>query len=185
MSSPFPGFVGPSYQLANQYATIERTVNWHLVANEAAAEESKFRLGLEPAPGNQPFGTLPVPAPFNQPNRGLLELRGVAYGVNGTVVFSIDSAGTYTNIGAVFSDGKPCSMVANGNGQIFIASAGQGYVIQTGGGAGSLVGPVCAASYATFQDGYIIVITPNSNQFQIAATTTRPWEMPRSGARRT
>lgn len=177
MSVPFAGFVGPSYQLADRYAAIERTVNWHLAANEAAGEESKFRMALEPAPGNQAFGTLPVPDPFNQPNRGMLELRGKAYGVNGTIVFSIDSAGSYTKIGTVISDGKPCSMVANGTGQIFIASAGNGYVIPHGGGAGSLV-PAGAgflgASYATFQDGYIIVITPGSNQFQISGDDNTP-----------
>jgi hypothetical protein len=182
MSQIFGGFVGPSYQSADRYATVERTVNWHLAANEAPGEESKFRLALEPAPGNQPFGTLPVPAPFNQPNRGLLELRGRAFGVNGTKVFEITSTGDYILIGSVANDGKPCSMVANGTGQIFIASATHGYVIPKGALPGSLVevpvdalnGPFFGASYATFQDGYIIVITPNSNQFQISGDDNTP-----------
>ena len=172
MSQPFPGFIGPSYQLANRYAAIERTVNWYVVANEAP-EEGKFHLGFEPSPGNQMFCFLPVPPPFNQPCRGLLELRGKAYGVNGTVVFSIDANGNYTNLGAVASDGKPVSMVANGNGQIFIASAGQGYVI-----AGSAVFPAGAgflgAADSTFQDGYIIVVTPGTNQFQISGSQDVP-----------
>ena len=174
---PFPGFVGPSYQLADRMATVERSVNWHLVANEAAGEESKFKLAFDPSPGNQAFGELPVPATFNNPCRGLLENRGVAYGVNGEVVFSIDSAGAYTNIGVVGNDAKPVSMVANGNGQIFIASAGSGYVIPAGGGAGSLVtagAGFLGASYATFQDGYIIVVTPNSNQYQISGDDDTP-----------
>jgi hypothetical protein len=173
----FAGFVGPSYQLANRYAAIEKTSNWHVVANEAAGEEGKFKLSFEPTPGNQAFSQLPVPAPFNQPNRYLLELRGVAYGVNGTVVFSIDANGHYTNIGAVPNDGLPCSMVANGNGQIFIASAGQGFVIPKNGGAGSLIAAgdgFLGASYATFQDGYVIVVTPNSNGIQISGSQDVP-----------
>jgi len=174
MSQPFPGFVGPSYEMANRYTAIEKTVNWYLVANEAGAEEKKFQLAFEPSPGNQQFCFLPVPPPFNQPNRGLIECRGRAYGVNGTIVFQIDSGGNYINVGTVTSDGKPCSMVANGNGQIFLTSAGQGYVIPNAGGAGSLIGPVVTASYATFQDGYILVVKPNSNTFQISGSQDVP-----------
>ena len=120
MSIPFDGFCGPSYQLDDRYAAIERLVNWYTVPNESS-EEKKFHLGLSPAPGNQAFSALPVPAPFNQPNRGLLELRGKAYGVNGNIVFSLNQNGVFTNIGTVLNDGNPVSMVANGNGQIFIA----------------------------------------------------------------
>jgi hypothetical protein len=177
MSIPFPGFTGPSYQLTNRAAASERLVNWYCIPNESGGAESKFKLALEPSPGNAAFCPLPVPAPFNQRNRGLLELRGTAYGVNGTVAFSIDYGGNFTNLGTVADDGLPVSMVANA-GQIFIASAGNGYVIPAGGGAGSLIavetGDFLGASYATFQDGYIIVVTPNSNQIQISGSTTTP-----------
>lgn len=175
MSIPFEGFCGPSYQLDNKYAAIERLVNWYTVPNESA-EEKKFTMALSPSPGNKAFCTLPVPAPFNQPNRGLLELRGVAYGVNGTQVFTIDLNGNFTAIGTVLSDGKPVSMVANGTGQIFIASAGNGYVIQTPSNAFTAIGTgdFLGASYATFQDGYIIVVTPNSNQYQISGDDANP-----------
>ena len=176
--SDFPSFCGPSYQLTNKWAAIERTVNWFVVANETGGGESKFKLALDPSPCNAAFSVLPVPAPFNQPCRGLLELRGTAYGVNGTIAFSIDSTGNYTNIGTVENDALPVSMVANGTGQIFIASAGFGYVIPDGGGADSLVqvttGDFLGASYATFQDGYILVVTPDSNQFQVSGSTLVP-----------
>lgn len=177
MSQVFEKFVGVSYELQNGYASVERTVNWYLVANEEG-DESKFKLAFEPSPGNQPFCALPVPQPFNQPNRGLLELRGVAFGVNGNVAFSIDKNGAYTNLGTVANDKNPVSMVANGNGQIFIASAGLGYVIPQNGGAASLIQVTTAdflgAAYATFQDGYILVITPGSNQFQISGSQDVP-----------
>ena len=177
MGEVFSNFVGPSYQLGNKYASVERTVNWFLTVNETGGDESKYRLAFDPTPANQAFSTLPVPAPFNQPNRGLLELRGAVYGVNGTVVFSLGPTGVFANLGSVVNDGKPCSMVANGNGQVFIASAGHAYVIPSGGIPGTLV--ECStgfqgASYATFQDGYIIVITPNSNQFQISGDDNTP-----------
>ena len=171
MSVPFPGFCGPSYQLDNRYAAIERLINWYIVPNESA-EEKKFALALDPAPGNAPFSQLPVPAPFNQPNRGLLELRDTTYGVNGNVAFSLDKNGNYGQVGLVVNDRKPVSMAANGNGQVFIASAGLAYVIDTRNGTMANVG--VGASFATFQDGYIIVVTPNSNQIQISGSDDVP-----------
>lgn len=177
MSIPFEGFTGPSYALQNRYAAVERCVNWFSVVNESQ-EEKKWKLALEPSPGNAAFSALPVPAPFNQPCRALLELRGITYGVNGDCVFSISGDGVYYQIGRVFNDGKPVSMVANGTGQIFIASGGNGYVIPRGGSIGSLIplgrGSFLGSSYATFQDGYIVVVTPDSNQFQISGTDDVP-----------
>lgn len=177
MSIDFAGFCGPSYQLTNRMATIERTVNWFTVPNEMQ-EEKKFRMALSPCPGNYQFSQLPVPSPFNQPNRGLLELRGKAFGVNGTVVFELKQDGSMVDIGRVINDGKPVSMVANGTGQIFIASGEQGYVIPPDPTPGSLLfvphGDFLGASYATFQDGYILVVTPNSNQFQVSGSDDFP-----------
>ena len=53
----------------------------------ASAEEKKFKIALAPCPGNLQFGPLPVPVPFNQPNRGLIEYRGVVYGVMRTEIY--------------------------------------------------------------------------------------------------
>jgi len=181
-SWPFDGFVGPSYQLQNKFAAVERTVNWFMEANESPTEQ-KWKFDLMPLPGNAPFGTLPVPAGFNKPNRGLIEYRGHVYGVNGDTPFTIDKNGVYTKLmqpdgvtqAFVVNDGLPVSMVGNGTGQIFVASGGEGYVIQVGpntvtGGFPGFLG----ASMATFQDGYIIVLTPNSNQYQISGTDATP-----------
>jgi len=189
MSQPFPGFVGPSYQLSNKYAAVERTVNFYLDVNEAPAEESKFRMALAPSPANAPFSRLPVPSPFNQPCRGLLELRGNVFGVNGTTLFFLEPGGGMRALSNnIADDGKPVSMVANGNGQIFVASAGRGYTTEGGLTGWVEVDPTHAdflgASYATFQDGYIIVLTPGppttmgspakANQFQISGNDLVP-----------
>lgn len=176
MSVPFPQICGASYQLENKYASVEKTVNWYLLANESS-DETKFKTSLEPSPGNKAFSTLPVPAPFNQPNRQMLELNDHVYGVNGTVVFELKQDGTYVNIGQVVADDNPCSMVANGNGQIFICSAGHGYVIPNGGGPGSLLAVgsgFLGASFSAFQDGYIINVVPDSRTFQISGDDDTP-----------
>lgn len=173
MSVNFDGFVGPSYQLANKYAAVERARNWYFSPNEAS-EERKSPAQLSCFPGNAAFCPLPVPAPFNRPNRGLLEMRGVAYGVNGNVFFSIDRSGMFSELGTVQNDGAPVSMTANGNGQIFIASGNLGYVYKQGGAFTPTPAGLAGASFATFQDGYVIVVTPNSNQFQISGTDDVP-----------
>lgn len=186
MSTPFDGFVGPSYEFTgSKYAGIEKLSNWYIVANESG-EEKKFRTMLAPSPGNAPFCALPVPSPFNQPNRGLVNCRGVVYGVNGTTVFSIDANGAFTYVGAVATDanpltgyiGSPVTMVPTGTGQIFIQSVESGYVIPAGGGLNSLI-PITSsgflgATHAAFQDGYVLVISPHSNVFQISGTDDVP-----------
>ncbi len=177
MSIPFAGFVGPSYQLTNEYAGVERTVNFFLEVNEAKREEQKFDFQLCPSPGNAAFSPLPVPAPFNQPNRGLLEYQGVAYGVNGTIVFKIDMGGNFYQIGPpIANDNNPVSMVANGSGQIGIASADLLYVIAVGSGTltGPIVGGFLGASMLAFQDGYVLAAIPGTNQFQWSGNDTTP-----------
>ena len=171
----FPQVIDSSYQLATGQAAIQRTVNWFLVPNEAPETEGKYKFLALPCPGNAAFCALPVPAPFNQPNRGLLELRGRCFGVNGDQVFEIDSTGAFIAIGNVVNDGAPCVMYANGNGQIFIGAGtlgtGEGYVIPAGAGVGSLISLQTNPDYlgcvsGTFQDGYALNVIPNSNAFQ-------------------
>ena len=181
MSIPFEGFCGISYQLQNKFASVERTVNWLLDVNETT-DEKKYKIALIPAPSNSQFGPLPVPAPFNQPVRAMLEYRGSVFGVSGDVIWVMDSNGVQTNLlGGITVDANPASMVGNGNNQIFVASGGAGYCITVKNPAststvlGFATGvDFLGASYVTFQDGYIIVVTPNSNQFQISGTDDTP-----------
>ena len=151
---------------------------WRNTVNETQ-EEAKFKFALEPTQGNAAFGQLPVPAPFNQPNRGVIELRDSFYGVNGNVIFYLSPAGIYTQLaGGLPNDHNPVSMVANGNGQIFVASAGQGSVIQANGPASTVtgipIGDFLGASHSTFQDGYILNVVPNSNRYQISGDDNTP-----------
>lgn len=175
MSTPWPGFVGNSYQLDSRYAAIERTVNYYYDPVEAFGE-TKSRALLSPSPGNLPFSI--TNADFALPNRGLIQNRGQVFGVNGNIIFEILSTGEFIFQGNCANDGKPVSMVANGNGQVFIASAGLGYYIPAGSGpsrAGQITSPgFLGSSTATFQDGYIIVTTPGSSQFQISGDDDNP-----------
>lgn len=177
-TKPFPGFIGPSYNfVGSKVAGVERLINWYMTPNESS-EENKWKDMLAPSPGNAAFGPLPVPAPFNQPNRGLLNQRGIPYGVNGTVVFWLGVDGTYHKIGEVFSDGQPCTMVANGNQQILIISGKRGYIVQSDLNPPT-INPITTEGFlgavsATFQDGYFLTIKPHSNVMQISGDDTTP-----------
>jgi hypothetical protein len=177
MSTPWPAITGPSYQLSNPWAAIERTINWIPVPNEASREEKKFDLTFEPTPGNFTFGT--VPSAFPYPARGRLEYRGRVFGVNGNRFFEILPTGVEgQRDGGQFlqNDGKPVCMVGNGSGQIWIESGGMGYVFNTN---TNLFNPITdpnflGASFSTMQDGYILNIVPETNQFQISGSNDVP-----------
>ncbi len=184
MSIPFDGFIGPSYRFEDDlYASVERTVNWTLLANESPTEK-KWKFAFARSPGNAAFATLPVPALFNAPNRMLIENRGRVFGVNGQRAFQLleDGLGgaTYRDLGVVDDPaptGSPIAPTANGNGQVFFPSGRFGYVIDKNPlPAMTQVDPVeyLGGVYSTFQDGYIISVKPNSNVFQISGNADTP-----------
>lgn len=162
-------------------------MNWLLTANEAGTEESKFKFVSTAHPANAQFIALPVPADWAKPNRGEIEVRGRAFALNGNRFIEVFADGSITtrDNGGLESDTAMGCLVANGNGQIFIASAtassGAAYVYNLGTNLlsaklGTFPGSegFLGASYATFQDGYILTIVPNSNQFQISGTDDAP-----------
>ena len=176
MSQPLQGFIGPSYALEDRWASVERCVNWYLVPIEDPGE-TKARVVYEPFPGNAPFSALPPAAPFAQRGRGILENRGSVYGVNGTCVYLLLKSGAMQQLGTIVDDGKPVSMTANGSGQIGISSGGRFWVFEPAGWAAEV--PISAGNFLgsgviTAQDGYVIAVTPNSNQFQISGNDDTP-----------
>ncbi len=177
---PFPGFCGQSYELTNRQAAVQRSNNWYPAPIESQ-DETKGRWTLEPSPGNKQFTALPVPAPFNQPARGLIEYRGTVVGVNGNKVFRLNPDATYTLVGTMLSanGNTPVSMTVNGNGQVFIAcNDGTGYVVPIGAPPNSLVQMrsegFLGSVFCTMQDNYIIVVSPNSQQYQISGDDDNP-----------
>lgn len=175
MSIPFTGFVGNSYQLNSLYAGIERTVNWYLDPVEDPGEE-KARAILSPSPGNYAFG--PIPSTFPFPARGRFQNRGKVFGVNGGIFFELLSNGTEVQRGSVADDGNPVSFTANGNNQVCCFAGGNLYVWDgatfTTVAAQPPDGPFLGGKIGTFQDGYVITNTPNTNEFQISGNDTTP-----------
>jgi hypothetical protein len=177
MSTLWDGFCDASYRLDTNFASLERTINFQLVANESPGEK-KFKVYLSPTPGNGAFAVLPVPPGFTGACRGCLEYRGTPYFVNGPTVCIVNAAGGYFQVGIIPNDNLPVCMAANGNGQIGIISAGRLFVVNVGDGTTAEV-PITdtgflGASYITFQDGYILAVKTGTNQIQYSGTDDTP-----------
>lgn len=168
----WPDFIGSAYVSTSAYAAVERCENLYLEAIEVP-EEKKTRKVLYPRPACGAFGT--SPSLFPTRCRGLLAFGGTVYGVNGSVFYSVSASGVQKNLGTVIDDGNPVTMCANsqataGGGQVAIASGGQLYIYNAGSFAQiPLSGDFFGAASVTFLDGYFIVLTPKSSQFQISA----------------
>ena len=113
--------------------------------------------------------------------RGAFALDGRQWAVIGTALVEFMADGTWTEYDGLASDGNPAFLVANAKTptQLMIASAGQGYIFDTGantlveitggndpntGGAGVFKGCVMPA----FLDDYLIALNPDSRNIQIS-----------------
>lgn len=181
-SVPFPNFVGSSYTSLSKYAAIERTVNFFIEVTEDPEDTKKNNATLYPTPC---AGYLSGPATgaYAQPSRGLLELNGKLFGVNGnTIIQYVLPTPVFPNgifsrlIPTVQNDGNPVSMIANGvtnnNQQVFISSADKGYIyVPSSGGFVDLAAQVpgfIAGNGAAFLDDFFISLIPGTNGFQIS-----------------
>lgn len=180
----FTEMVGPSYQSQSKYAAIERCVNFFVEVIEVPGE-TKNKVSLYPTPCTAVYGTLPgVNLKF--PARGLLELNGNLFGINGSVVYQFFPPGPLNPVGTfipvagpgVYNDGLPVSMIANGvivpgQQQILISSGDKGYIL-TPSAAGNTLTPLNAAvgflggRGAAFLDDYFISIIPGTNGIQVS-----------------
>ncbi len=111
-------------------------------------------------PGLDPFsdiGTLGT--------RGSHVMQGVLFGVVGTTLYSIDSAGVETSLGTVAGTG-PVMMVDNGS-QLAIQAETTGYVLD-GGVLYTGIVNLPAVSNVVYIDGYFVWSIANSDQFIIS-----------------
>jgi hypothetical protein len=170
----FTNFTGPGYQSLSKTAALDRVVNYYCEWPEVPGE-AKHGPYLYQRPAAASFGTNPPQVGGRA--RGKIAYNGLAYGVNGTNFYAIETDGTLTLRGTVADDGKPARLVANssdtnaGNGQIAIAAGGELY-IYSGGAFTHIVNDGVSffgAADVDFMDGYFIVVIPNSSKFQISA----------------
>lgn len=173
----FSGFAGPSYATLSPAEAVERSLNYYFEAVEVP-HNPKTDAVLYQRPGSRPFGS--VPPVIVGPVRGQLQfdgngvLDGAMFGVTGSTFWQMNPDGSQTSFGSVVDDGKPAFLAANAAsvGQVFVASGGRGYCLNSGVFAEIPISDdFFGARDVCFIDGYFVVLsqTANNQQFQISA----------------
>jgi hypothetical protein len=156
------GIAGPAYETVKAN-NPQKCINWFLEPDGSAG---KFPFILRPTPGLKAFSTLGSVGQI----RGLIEHRGVLYGVGDSTFYSIDSAGTETSEGTIGTDTELVSMAAS-NDQICIVDGSKGYTytVSTDTFAEITDGDFPSSpDQVTYQDGYFIVISKTDQKFYIS-----------------
>jgi len=168
---------GPGYATLSPAEGVERSLNYYFEANEVPYKP-KGPATLYPRPGSKAFGAIPptvagaVRAMTQFDGNGVPD--GAVFGVSGDTFWQLGDDGTQTAIGTVVDDGQPAYIAVNAAavGQVFVASGGHGYCLNSGVFAEIPIGAdFFGARDVTFIDGYFVVlsVTVNNQQFQISA----------------
>ncbi len=175
-AEPLPNFCGPDNLNMYRALSANQTVNFFYETLENPGSDKNSSV-LYPRYGSVAFGTSTV---LGNP-RGLLQFDGngvpdgAIFGVTDTVFWQGSPVGVQTPFATpVVNDSKPAYMAANAAsvGQIFVASGGHGYCLNSGTLTEITIGAdFFGARDVTFIDGYFVVLSDvtNRQQFQISA----------------
>jgi hypothetical protein len=105
----YPGFVGPAYRTASNYADAEDLINWYV--EQLESPNAKSKLALYPAPGFELRATAPT-----APGRGIFAENDRCFTVLGGRLYEVSSTFSYTDRGVVPLDANPVTMTTNGQG---------------------------------------------------------------------
>lgn len=163
------GFIGGTY--AGQAADVnaERCINLYPEVTETQGQRSKRRVVLYSRPGLVLWATAgsgPIRAAFYQDGRMFV--------VSGVEFYEVSAGAVATLRGAVVSDSNPATISSNGPGgnQLFVVSAGSGYVYDLVGNTLTLITDVdfpTVAVMGDFSDAYFLVLKDDSTQFNFSA----------------
>lgn len=161
---PFP-FIGPSYTSRSANYSSSRTVNLYLEAGKGKAPG--LLIGT---PGlTTPYVTLTGAC------RGFFQFsETVAVMVAGSNVYTLDTSGTSTLVGAISDDGLPVIISGNGT-DVAIASAGVLYAVDLTASTVSVMKTNVSA--VDFIDGFFVLTTLDSTTFfmsDLNSTTIDP-----------
>lgn len=152
---------GPSYQLRNRRADVQRCVNWVPVQIESGSGKGGAQSYLKQVPGKRMLATLGGAAAGGV--RGLRAVRGVLYAVSGDTLYRVTADGAAAALGAV-GGADPVSMAEN-NTQLCVAAGSAGYVYDLDTEVLSrLVGNWRGSTLADVLDGYGVFAAPGTNQ---------------------
>ncbi len=163
------GFIGPGYQSQSIEADGERCVN--LYPEKIESGRGKAGFVLYPTPGLKLFATLPT-----GPIRGLWAGENRLFAVGGSKLYEVFNDGVTPpqligDVGISYVTGTttptPVQMFANRT-ELFIVSAGGGYISPAPGGTYPSLARVVDAVGGCYIDGYYVAQRPDSNQFNLS-----------------
>lgn len=165
-----PGFCGPSYTARSMNVDAERCIN--LYPEVVDAGTPKVKTWLVGTPGLKGF--INYVHDQGGPVRALWQMNGRAFAVVGGGFFEFFPRGKGNRWGMIAVDGNPATICSNGTAgnQIFIVSAGHGYIFRTDTNEfAEITDPdfprPCAMG--TFVDGYFVGLLAHTRQFRISA----------------
>ena len=152
-------FVGPSYTLATRKASVQRTVNMHLVPMETA---EKARFILDSVPGLILWATLGAAV------RGAFNADGRCFAVAGSTLYELSSNGTSTNRGTLATSTGVVDF-AYGLTQLVMVDGANGYVLTLSTNAFAQItdADFAGATRVAFLDNYFIFSGNNGQQYQV------------------
>jgi hypothetical protein len=153
-------FVGPSYQLSNRKADIQRSVNLFLMGMETPG---KAPFILESIPGLSVFATLGAEI------RGVIELNGRAFAVAGSNCYEFFSDGTSTLRGTLSTTTGPVGMEI-GLFHLVIVDGPYGYAMTL---ATNVYAQIVSAGFSgsygiAYLNNFYIVIRPGTAEFDVS-----------------
>lgn len=162
---PYPGFVGPSYQLAPPNIASEYVYNWYPQTIQSPTARMPAKVVYVPTPGRTAFTT-----GLDGPPRGSFSQDGRIFFVAGRYLYEVNGVGTATNRGFVGADSQPASMATNGHGanQLMIVSAGLGWIFDLTANTLTQItdeGFPANVVQVVFLAGYFIVMQAGTSKF--------------------
>lgn len=154
-------FVGPSYQLSNRKASIQRSVNLYLLGMETP---SKVPFILQAVPGLSVFASL------SGAIRGIFEAADRCFVVAGSSLYELAANGTATLRGTLNSNQGPVDF-AWGTQQLVVVDGQYGYVLTLASNAFVQITSLGwqGSSRVAYLDGYFVFVSPGTQVFYISA----------------
>lgn len=162
--------VGPSYQLANRKADIQRSVNMHLVSMETPG---KAPFIMDSVPGLLLFGAMGAAV------RGQLVAAGRLFVVAGNVLYEVFSDGTNIARGTLLTSEGAVSL-SYGITQLVLVDGPYGYVLTL---STNVFQQITSSGFygstrVRFIDNYFVFLRPDTQQFYISAINDATSEDP-------
>lgn len=163
----YPGFVGPSYTLANKIAAYDQTFNWFPSKVESGTGAADYIL--DPAPGFREYCEL-----GDTPTRGFFSLNGASFGVGGENLYllptTLGGSPVLRASGLSNVNNQLVTMAGNGDAgfQIMIQSDSKLYCFDVRTDTLTVI-PDIEPSAVAFQDGFFLALDSTTSSLYLSA----------------